>query len=267
MFIPRPSDKDHLQRMLLDETPSSKPDLIPFTYNPLHDLESIWWVATFLIFHRFTIGGHDRRLLDADVAKLFPMGKDKQRSLALTSEGIYQEMINHLPRKFQQHRRKLNIFRQLLLHHYTDAESKADINTSPSVPTLHNILGTVFLSLRDEPGSSLAKMHTSVDEGEKVNNSFGDFSGTSAGQEMANKQTCTSNCVVDHSDSRENAIPRRSTRLQKVMPKPVTNDYDKQFQFSHSPRKQKEVNDRKDDGSLGHAECSHPAKAQKRVVG
>jgi cysteine protease ATG4 len=74
--------------------------------------------------------------------------------------------------------------------------------------------------MRIREGAKIRLSLTSADEGEKVNSSFGDFSGTSAGQEMANKQTCTSNRVVDHSDSRENANPRRSTRLRKVMPEP-----------------------------------------------
>jgi hypothetical protein len=251
MFMPRPSDQDHLQRLLLDETPPvelENVDPVSFTYNPLHDLESIWWVATFFIFHHFTIGGHNRRLLDLDVAKLFPTGDDKLRSLALTSERIYTEMIGHLPTEFQMHGKKLDIFRQMLLNAYASAESKADINKAAFIPRLHTAFGTVFNMLRDDVGSHAAcvnelKKQSLADEREEVK-SFGDIvSSPSAGKgKMMDKQTSTGKRVVDDGSSRENAVPRRSTRLRKVMHEQVMTDDTEHFEHtesSHSTRKQK----------------------------
>ena len=70
--------EDFMSSVLDGATPtpdgSGNVDLVPFAFNPLHDLESIWWMATFFIFHHFTItdSHHDRRLLNARYGPAFP---------------------------------------------------------------------------------------------------------------------------------------------------------------------------------------------------
>jgi hypothetical protein len=65
------------QTLNVSDLEPEEPDL-PFRYNPLHDVESIWWVGVWLLFcHRDTATMAEASLEDAQaqllhVQKLFP---------------------------------------------------------------------------------------------------------------------------------------------------------------------------------------------------
>ena len=231
---------------------------VPFTYNPLHDLESIWWIATFFIFHHFTVGGHNRQLLDIDVAKLFPTIDHQSRTVALTSEGIYRAMIGHLPGEWQGHGQNLEMCRQILLDAYFFAESKPDINKAAFNVELYETFRAVFGQLHDDPGSlsacinqvQTAKKQSLADKREDVDQSVGNAeSGPSAGKgKMVNKQTLTDEHVVDDGDF-GNAKPRRSIRKRKILNEQNLTEDDEHFEgadFDHSTRKRQALDKGKD---------------------
>jgi hypothetical protein len=236
LFKP-PRSRDHLGKVPLQKATSRK-QVVPFTYNPLHDLESIWWVATFFLFHHFPTGGHDRHLLDIDVDKLFPTSDQSSRMLAFTLDDLFEEMVGHLPIDLQMHGNALEICRQILLRAYRSAESTAasDISKAAFDPQVHNKLRDIFRQLHDDSGSLAAsakelKTQSLVGEHDEVDKSF-------KGVECSpsTKQTSIGNAML-----------RRSTRLRKVVHEqqiaPDDTEHFEHTEPSHSPRKRKRVND------------------------
>ena len=257
MFMPHRTDPDHIKSIMRRKATRGRVDPVPFTYNPLHDLESIWWIATFLIFLYFTVGGHDRQLLNIDVDKLFSTSEHTSRSAAFTSPTRYMQMVDHLPAQLQQHGEQLDLFRELLLLAYQSAESTPDINRAAFDSSLYEVLKEALCELRDNPGSLAACVNdtmkqTLADECEEVNKNFGDVQSSPSVRKgkVVNKQT-----------SIGDAMPRRSTRLRKTMSE---DDEDVEHaESSHSPGKRKKMNDRKADQSDRAAESSHSARKRQ----
>ena len=239
MFMPHLTDPDHIKSIMRRKATRDRAEPVPFTYNPLHDLESIWWIATFLIFHYFTVDGHDRRLLNIDVDKLFSTSELASRIAAFTSPTRYRQMVDHLPAQLQQHGEQLDLVRELLVLAYRSAEATPDINQAAFDSSLYEVLKEVFCELRDDPASLAACVNdtmkqTLADEHEEVNKNLGDDESSP----LARKRK-----VVNKQTSIGDAMPRRSTRLRKTMSE---DDEDVEHaESSRSTGKRKKMNDSK----------------------
>lgn len=103
----------------------------PFTYNPLHDFESIWWLAVWLLFYREVAPDGDDEALDEEeyrivenqrreAYKLFH--QEDCRSMALTYNGFFSGSIGFLHPSVQAAGYGLEISRAALVNAYTLAE-------------------------------------------------------------------------------------------------------------------------------------------------
>jgi hypothetical protein len=113
-----------------------KPSLSPpFRYNPLHDVESIWWVGVWFLFcHRDKITTSNADLVDAQtqldhVQKLFPRVLNSSGRLSkFQSQGAFFSGISVLPDSFCKPAELLEWGRQKLLERFYEAEAGPDIN-------------------------------------------------------------------------------------------------------------------------------------------
>ena len=102
---------------------------IPFFHNHLHDLESLWWVAVWVIFYNdfsepepsFTF--QDAQLRLGLARKLFPPSyKDCTRRDCLQSSFNFTEICKTLPLNKEDIYNSLDLLRGLLLDHYEAVE-------------------------------------------------------------------------------------------------------------------------------------------------
>ena len=261
LFLPDSSNMEHLMNMI-DESIPSPSDPVSFTYNPLHDLESIWWIATSFIFQYFTIDGHDRQQLDEDVDKLFPTTQLSSRHAAFTYQPRYEQMISHLPTELQKHGQTLNLLRRGLLNAYKFAESDLGTikETSLNEP-LYKLLRTAFQSLQKDYRSLAASLNkpqkqSSAAGREEVGKRSSIKSSPSAGQrKMANKQP-----------SMSDTMPRRSTRSRRavVYEQLAESDDDEDFEYAKTSKRRK-VDDGGDDQGYTAVESSQSARRQEKM--
>jgi serine/threonine protein kinase len=116
-----------------------------FQYNPLHDIESIWWITNYFLFRHFTEANHDRQDLDKDAHTLFPSNNETSgRNHAFTTPRFYNGMLLHLPDSFQTHGRKMNSCRHKLCMRYKEAESGDGIQESAFDGTIHDFFTDTF---------------------------------------------------------------------------------------------------------------------------
>ena len=110
-------------------------ELGPFRYNPLHDLESLWWIsAYFLLSRTLTLTGDNAERTDAEdprlarqrtaAQKLFVIGDERQWAVCGESE-FYREFktLRPLTRKMG---RALDIARDTLVRAYHYVEQDLD---------------------------------------------------------------------------------------------------------------------------------------------
>jgi hypothetical protein len=104
-----------------------------FRYNPLHDLESLWWVALWMILnHRDSRDevAHSSADQQAGYARLFFPGslRDAGRIEVLTIENTLCDALHVLPPSFQFIAVQLEAVRRCLVDQYKEAEANAEIN-------------------------------------------------------------------------------------------------------------------------------------------
>jgi hypothetical protein len=107
----------------------------PFRYNPLHDVESIWWVGVWFLFcHRDKTTTSTADLADAQtqlehVQELFPrVLNSSDRFSKFQSQGAFFSGISVLPESFHEPAELLEWGRQTLLRRFCEAEAGPDIN-------------------------------------------------------------------------------------------------------------------------------------------
>ena len=245
LFLPDRSDIDrgmdpHRLMAMIDEGNLSLSDPVSFTYNPLHDLESIWWAATFFIFQHFTIGGHDRRQLDKAVDELFPTTQISFRDAALISPSRYEQLIRYLPTGLQKHGQKLDVVRQELVHAYRSAESNpATIRENSFNEQLYKMFRSAFWSQLKDPSSRAA----SRNKPEKQSLAAGCEEGKRSKGVESSPSTGKGNRANKPSSSTSVTIPRRSTRPRKaVYEQQAESDDDEEFEYAETKSKRRKAN-------------------------
>jgi hypothetical protein len=127
----------HYQPPFPQDDSDPGPDDPPFRYNPLHDIESIWWVGVWFLFcHRETATKSDANLADAQaqllhVQKLFPrVLMSYGRVEKFSHRHAFANGISSLPESFRQPARWLESGRRSLLGRFDQAEAGSQIDES-----------------------------------------------------------------------------------------------------------------------------------------
>jgi len=117
---------------------------VPFSYNHLHDLESLWWVAVWMVFYNyfsegtlsrdrpsFTLRDTEARLNLAQT--LFPPVFDSiTRQLGFRYPTSFLNTCERLPGNKKAIYIRLNILRRLLISHYRVIEAGYPLSVDPN---------------------------------------------------------------------------------------------------------------------------------------
>ena len=129
-----PIEVESLRYRFLPLVPRTE-DNSPFRYNPLHDMESIWWIGSWILFcHRDKPIQSDMDLQAAqhqmqDVQLLFPRTlKSFSRFDKFSGPTDFQDGFNSLPTSFLKHAKQLEKVRVALLMCYAAAEADTKLN-------------------------------------------------------------------------------------------------------------------------------------------
>lgn len=133
--------------------------MAPFKYNPLHDLESLWWVATyFLVWREVVARTRTAKERNAEKARLHQqrlyaetLFTESGKTTLLEGGFFMPEFSGMFPKEMQTLREKLDIWRHRLVLRYAAVESDIPaINHEAAMD-----LGLQVLGLLSESASSL----------------------------------------------------------------------------------------------------------------
>jgi hypothetical protein len=135
---------------------------VQFFHNHLHDLESLWWVAVWVVFYNhfsertssydqpsFTLRDVERRLRLAQV--LFPPVLDSTTRInGFRHPKLFQEACNKLPGNKRAIYDRLNLLRRILISHYIAIEAGHPLSVDPnsSKDDIYNNFIRVFSTLK-----------------------------------------------------------------------------------------------------------------------
>jgi hypothetical protein len=140
----------HAQAYLFRSTtdPSRGP---VFKFNCIHDAESTWWIALWVLFHHIPLDDkEDHRDQIVQAARLFPpVGSSPDRVPAFSQARKLWDCMPYLSPVFQPALRRLMEARTLLAQHYHDAERGPSIDES-AFDGLHKQLETIWQRCLDE---------------------------------------------------------------------------------------------------------------------
>jgi hypothetical protein len=144
---------------------------LQFYYNPLHDLESIWWLAIWFPFnYRHKGAKSDNDLEDAHaqldrVKMLFPRCLlSAQRRDQFSLDRVFMEGISCLPVSFIKTANDLELARQLLRNRFRKAE-RGDAIDAAAFEGVHSLLIRIFQrSMPSCKGIALQPLHSFINE-------------------------------------------------------------------------------------------------------
>jgi Fungal protein kinase len=117
---------------------------VPFSHNHLHDLESLWWVAVWMVFYNYFSEGTPSRdppsltLQDAEdllrLAEILfpPMLSSTGRQIGFQHPTSFLRTCDQLPRNETVIYGGLNHLRQLLISNYSDIEAGYPLSVDPN---------------------------------------------------------------------------------------------------------------------------------------
>ena len=100
----------------------------PFHYNPLHDLESLWWIAAFFLFKRDVVLDEEEACQPAELARRQAQARDAEnlfkisRSTLLSKYAVFPAILSSLHPSVQPIGRRLEELRKDLMETYRSAE-------------------------------------------------------------------------------------------------------------------------------------------------
>jgi hypothetical protein len=112
---------------------------VPFSHNHLHDLESLWWVAVWVVFHNhFSDGAPSFTLQDAEAQcklarTLFPLVLESSaRRQSFQTPGSFKHTCDALSRNKKAICVRLDGLRRLLINHYSAVEAGYPVSVDPN---------------------------------------------------------------------------------------------------------------------------------------
>jgi hypothetical protein len=139
-FMPKPAEIDLFKLKVASRLPA-----LIFRYNPLHDLESLWWIAVWMMFtHRDDRveqepSNEDEESQSRYAERLFPrIINGSGRLDALKNHVVFLNMLLCLPEAFYAAASKLESIRQTLVEHYYLVEGGTEINEA-AFGTIHEL--------------------------------------------------------------------------------------------------------------------------------
>jgi hypothetical protein len=118
---------------------------VSFRFNPLHDLESTWWIAVWCLFHSAPLGAVPNDEQYANAAKLFPVnGSSVERQNAFSIQGSFKKMTKSLPGEFLPIAEHMDNLHHYLVQNYTDSSNGSNIS-----PSIHDEVQDVFQESKD----------------------------------------------------------------------------------------------------------------------
>src|SRR5712672_3089707 len=133
-------------RRAREQDGGTAPKAIPFSYNHLHDLESLWWIAVWVVFfNHFSEGTPtpDRPSLSLEDASrqlksaqtLFPLALESTtREHVFQKDEDFLEKCEGLPSNRKAICLLLDFLRQLLINNYKIVEAKHPPSVNPDSP-------------------------------------------------------------------------------------------------------------------------------------
>jgi len=130
------------------EDDSPRPD---FKFNCIHDLESTWWIALWVLFHHTSLDDQeDRSAQIIHATKLFPsVGPSLDRVDVFLQGDTVRDIAPSLNLTFQTAAKRLIDARKLLVRRYRMAEEGPSINTD-AFEGLHQKLEAIWQMCRNE---------------------------------------------------------------------------------------------------------------------
>ena len=152
---------DHRPRAKRLKTEKDTP--IPWTHNHLHDLESLWWVAIWIVFNNGFGRPEDYpdSLEETSEETRLELFHRRLRSFITTFSGIVDHVSD--PQNEIYYELPVDYLRELLLKHYRKVESKLplSIDLDASDNSIYSLFQTAFVFLRqNEPNYSLVLIST-----------------------------------------------------------------------------------------------------------
>jgi hypothetical protein len=134
---------------------------VSFSHNHLHDLESLWWVAVWVVFYNYfseETPSHDRpsfTLKDAQgqlklAGTLFPPILDSSTRRHGFQLRKFQNLCDQLPRNKKPIYDRLNLLRRIIISHYSVIEAGYPLSVDPnsSKDDIYNNFIRVFSTLK-----------------------------------------------------------------------------------------------------------------------
>jgi hypothetical protein len=137
---------------------------VPFIHNYLHELESLWWVAVWVVFHNYfsketlprdpstaTLQDANKQLIAAEV--LFPTTpRETSRRDAFQDNVTFKKTCLDLPDNKETICKRLNALRLFLLKKYKEIEARPPpfVDSDPSNDIVYDKFTHVFLLLATE---------------------------------------------------------------------------------------------------------------------
>ena len=123
--------------------------LPPFKFNCIHDLESVWWIALWVLFHHAPVDDkEDRNVQILHASQMFPsVGSSMERLDAFVGEGV-RDFIKDLAPTFRPIAKKLIDAVRLLIRCYIAAEKGPAINET-AFNGIHQKLVVILQEIRD----------------------------------------------------------------------------------------------------------------------
>jgi hypothetical protein len=132
----------------------------PFFHNHLHDLESLWWVAVWVVFYNHISEGTPSRDRSSPAIKdalalaepLFPPGRDFSRHNGFQLPTFFQEICGQLPSNKQNICNGLDVLRGCLVEHYRLIEARLpeSVDLDSSKDDIYEDFTQVFTALETD---------------------------------------------------------------------------------------------------------------------
>ncbi|KAF8582551.1 hypothetical protein K439DRAFT_1635200 [Ramaria rubella] len=144
-----------------------------FHYNPLHDLESLWWIGVWMMFyHRPTVEQNDQEQIDKEYEAAIEQYKIHQnifpgflnsasRSRTLTLSTELASNLDSLPNSCYKVALRLNRARRILVKAYQTAEAGPEINESAFIG-IHQQLLESYGDAREQSGNIKLRSLTDI---------------------------------------------------------------------------------------------------------